>query len=413
MRKIYLSLTLLIITMILASTANSQNNITGFVKYANLAETPLYGVDVKLKNSLGAIIAQTTTDTSGYYLFNNLPAGEYIIDADCNLQEGGITMEDAFLVLKYLQGKTTLTALQLKAADVDMNGIVNIVDVVNIIHRYIMQTTQFPKKWVFETLYITISDNKSNDGGEVRGSTTGDVNGSYSPPQTKSETPEIILKSTETLALSSSSNIYLPLKFADYVNIKALGLIINYPERYLKVNGIKVSDEAISCNVYKGQIRIGWMDLNARNLILNPEEVFAVIEFSTKPSFTKGTILEFTLGKESEIVNEEKTNITPVIDLPKLLMENEVCEITSVWPNPMQNEAGVKFILSKPGNAKISIMDLTGKEIMIINEAYLNEGEYTLPFSVDLITSGTYFVNIIFEGKDDVFKTGKRFSVIR
>ena len=42
-------------------------------------ETPLSGVTVELENSLGIVIATTTTNASGAYTFTNLPAGTYTV----------------------------------------------------------------------------------------------------------------------------------------------------------------------------------------------------------------------------------------------------------------------------------------------------------------------------------------------
>ncbi|MCA0186327.1 MAG: flagellar M-ring protein FliF, partial [Proteobacteria bacterium] len=45
----------------------------------NTGDVPIAGVTVVLKDSAGNVVATTTTDASGYYSFNNVPAGNYTV----------------------------------------------------------------------------------------------------------------------------------------------------------------------------------------------------------------------------------------------------------------------------------------------------------------------------------------------
>ena len=45
----------------------------------NAPDVPIGGVLITLTNSSGAVIATTLTDTSGFYVFIDLPAGQYIV----------------------------------------------------------------------------------------------------------------------------------------------------------------------------------------------------------------------------------------------------------------------------------------------------------------------------------------------
>ena len=42
-------------------------------------DVPIGGVLITLTDSSGAVIATTLTDTSGFYVFIDLPAGQYIV----------------------------------------------------------------------------------------------------------------------------------------------------------------------------------------------------------------------------------------------------------------------------------------------------------------------------------------------
>jgi hypothetical protein len=52
-------------------------NVTEDVDNDNKGDVGLAGVTVTLLDSTGTTIAITTTDSRGYYVFNNLPKGVY------------------------------------------------------------------------------------------------------------------------------------------------------------------------------------------------------------------------------------------------------------------------------------------------------------------------------------------------
>lgn len=63
-----------------AATALLAAAVSLLAGQAAVAGAPLKGVDVKLgKNPGGGIVARTTTDANGGFVFDNLPAGDYQI----------------------------------------------------------------------------------------------------------------------------------------------------------------------------------------------------------------------------------------------------------------------------------------------------------------------------------------------
>ncbi|MFM8317739.1 MAG: dockerin type I domain-containing protein, partial [Bacteroidota bacterium] len=101
------------------------NRITGDLRYDNTNQTPLAGVPVHLKTLLGNIVASDTTDSAGVYDMVGYANGNYLLDASVNYTWGGVTSADALLVTRVFNALISMSALRLKAGDVNMNNSTN------------------------------------------------------------------------------------------------------------------------------------------------------------------------------------------------------------------------------------------------------------------------------------------------
>ena len=64
------------------------------------------------------------------------------------------------------------------------------------------------------------------------------------------------------------------------------------------------------------------------------------------------------------------------------------------YPNPFNPETNIKFALPKNGKVMLSVFDLTGKEISVLVNGFLNAGTYEYNFSAKSMTSGIYFYRL-------------------
>ncbi len=65
-----------------------------------------------------------------------------------------------------------------------------------------------------------------------------------------------------------------------------------------------------------------------------------------------------------------------------------------VYPNPTRENVLVDFFLNKSENISISVLDLTGKEIIQIPASYLTAGKHTTPIITNNLSEGMYMVKI-------------------
>ncbi len=64
------------------------------------------------------------------------------------------------------------------------------------------------------------------------------------------------------------------------------------------------------------------------------------------------------------------------------------------YPNPFNPTTNIKLQIPKAGNVKITVFDVTGKEVAILVNENLSAGEYKVDFNATGLTSGVYFYRI-------------------
>jgi len=159
--------------------------IEGTIKYANTAQTPMDNCVVRLLNSSGQQITQTTTNSLGYFIFTGLSNGNYSLDITTTKNWGGVSIVDVNLIRLHLNNVqssfTPLTGVRLIAADINVNNQVNIVDANQIRRRLnnLQPYTWTAPNYVFYPTSVEI--NGANVTLSIQSLCSGDINGSYTP----------------------------------------------------------------------------------------------------------------------------------------------------------------------------------------------------------------------------------------
>ncbi|MFH1051710.1 MAG: T9SS type A sorting domain-containing protein [bacterium] len=65
-----------------------------------------------------------------------------------------------------------------------------------------------------------------------------------------------------------------------------------------------------------------------------------------------------------------------------------------VYPNPVQDEAIIAYDMNQPGNVRITLVDLLGREIKELRNSFDNNGNHIIQCDISVLQSGTYFVKI-------------------
>jgi len=154
------------------------SSIYGTVTYNNVSSSPMKLVNLTLSG--GDTYGPTTNN--GIYYFTGMANGAYTIASTCSNTWGGLTSFDATLIARYLGSIIPFTALQIKAADVNLSNTVTTFDATLLKRRLgSIATPQWTApNYIFEvpTVNVVAGLGTSN----FKSLCSGDVNGSYTPP---------------------------------------------------------------------------------------------------------------------------------------------------------------------------------------------------------------------------------------
>lgn len=64
------------------------------------------------------------------------------------------------------------------------------------------------------------------------------------------------------------------------------------------------------------------------------------------------------------------------------------------YPNPFNASTTISFELAEPGNVKMAVYDLLGKEIVVLLDSYHEAGRYMIDFDASRHSSGVYFYRL-------------------
>jgi hypothetical protein len=70
-----------------------------------------------------------------------------------------------------------------------------------------------------------------------------------------------------------------------------------------------------------------------------------------------------------------------------------------ITPNPFVDKANASFTIQESGKATVLVTDFQGKKIQVLVDQTLQRGDYSFPINTQNISSGAYFVTLIYNGK--------------
>jgi phosphatidylserine/phosphatidylglycerophosphate/cardiolipin synthase-like enzyme len=83
---------------------------------------------------------------------------------------------------------------------------------------------------------------------------------------------------------------------------------------------------------------------------------------------------------------------------------NQDFELYQNYPNPFNPSTTIKFNIIKPGNYKLVVYDLLGREVKTLINDFLPSSVVSLDFNASDLSSGTYIYRLIGESKSQAFK---------
>ncbi len=247
--------------------------------------------------AVGPVSKSTTTDTNGKYCFENLPAGNYVITAEKDIDDkSGVNSGDISALKKHILGKTKLDSpYNILAGDTKVNKSVNSGDVSEIQKLILAKIPAFSEcqSWTFidkqfqfsipanpfssePKASLSISDN--TNAADFIGIKMGDVNqsatGELQNVVTNQRSVNSITVVLEPKKLSTNKYL-LDVKIKDFIDIEALQFSLNWNPgtlKFLKLNSLsstlKLDEENFNTSI-NGEFGFIWSAADALSLSNN------------------------------------------------------------------------------------------------------------------------------------------------
>ncbi len=68
--------------------------------------------------------------------------------------------------------------------------------------------------------------------------------------------------------------------------------------------------------------------------------------------------------------------------------------MSEVYPNPVKEKGIVQFSLLNKGSVRLGVYDITGREVMALEDGLMTEGTFTYEFSTNSLEEGVYFIRL-------------------
>jgi hypothetical protein len=354
----------------------AQYTVDGFVLYHNKPNKPIPGAEVTLSQQ-GTIIQTAYANATGKYIFTNVPAGTYQINATTGLPAGGVTLQDSYLILLHLLNLYSFTPIQFLAADVDGDGQITWSDYFTVLTGWFLYGYPFPSgEWVFQEATVIAG---MKDGNNLGGSSSADVNGSYSPNITKTERA-LAIENTGFIQASAHQNARLPIFIKNTSTLSGFVLYFEYPAESFEITGVQSHLKDLEFIISENELRIVWSDQAGEGISVHPDQPVFYINIITRDGIENTSAAGLIPSIGSHAIDH---NGNPVADLkigsPQLNYSQPSIETIQIYPNPVNTESVVQLQLSENAMVTFTLFNTEGRRIGTLLSKELPAGIHTLP----------------------------------
>lgn len=389
--KFAVAIAVLVVLFQVASLA--QNSISGVVSYHNDPSKPMQGVEVMLYDMGGDLVETIFTNESGKYLFEGLEEEEYLLKSKYEQPLGfNIDLNDILMLLDYLNGNLNLEPIQLLAADVDGDGLVDWRDFEIVVNTYYLHQQSYPVgDWVFSDVLVSISGKESEN---TAATGSGDVNGSFGMDKKSFSIAGTPSNEVLTAFHQELFNFTVSIR-----NIKSLigsyYLILNYDNTIVNIESINSEIDGFEYIIEESEIRIMWVDKLLQGINMNKLLDLFSIKMSINCDYNGIENNLFTINSKSSIVDIDGNTLNNIaLNFPTV---NVVSPIDiSAYPNPGIDYTNIEFsLLDNGGRVTLIITDLNGIVVRSITQnEYYSKGTYTKRINKGELASGIYFYSL-------------------
>lgn len=376
---------------------------------------PIQDVMIQMSGLEDVGTGMQMTSEIGSYAFENVAYGQYHIEPYSNHDPlAGVSTLDLLLIQKHVLGQQLLeTPYKLIAADIDKNGTISAIDLIQLRKLILGIYEEFPDNdsWTFIPErhvfndpqapwdYPNYLDLMDMNGSEMEvdfvGVKIGDVNNSIemeSRNASEEHESNAIFLSTENVDFRKGDLVSVPIRLEKSTDLLGMQFTISFDESALMFEGIDrgmldIGQEDFALlNTHEGTITVSISSIEG--LSLNENDVLFTAYFESK--------IESDLSKVFDVTSDFLTSEIYGLDnsIEKLDMvihgagdsEYEQLEVFQNEPNPFDDHTSIAFSIPKKQKVALSVFDSNGSLISYkadffekgINEFKINADELSV-----------------------------------
>jgi hypothetical protein len=383
----------------------AQYSIQGNVYYHDDLTKPMSNTTVYLKTTAGALVATAPTDALGGYSFANISAGTYKLSAKPAQLAGGVNLEDSYLILLHLLGLYNLNPIQFLAADVNGSGTVTWSDYFTIVFGWFIYGYPFPAgDW--QSLSTTVVAGLK-EGSKINVTSTGDINGTWSPNITKSTEPLNAISYQSQVKATAGQLVQIPVFAETQASLNGFAFSLAYPGELASIQEVVSDYGKIEFQAIDGELRLVWNDETATGITLNPNKPLFSIIAKLAENFDENSEIKLTVLNENQLLGKDGKLVTDYkLKSETVVWSNAIENKISIQPNPVNYQSVVSLNLNKASTVRFEIINASGQIVTSVINAQLSAGIHTLSFD-ELPTNGLYFYRCTIENTQNETLSGK------
>jgi hypothetical protein len=391
--------------------------LNGVVSYYNKNNTPLTEVTVKLTSVTSGTMLSTTTGADGSYLINGVQPGKYILSASKTGNWGGSNSADALLIGKHFTQIDTLDLLQLMAADVSNNYVVNSSDAFLVSQKFTNVITSFPNNkpdWLFkistkagikniafsastagnDTITVSTADYTAN----IYALCSGDPNKSYTPSALEKISTGFALNKSGLKKVTNKEVFEAPVSISEKVDLGSISFKFTYPKDMVDFKGISFNKSISNAvvNEENGVIAISWANMNCgKNVIIDANSKLFALKFSLKNDAAKSGLVDIKMSNECEITDINGDALKSNVNLPQVEVKlPDAYILEQNYPNPFNPSTVIKYSVPFKSQVKVKIYNTLGMVVRELVNGVMENGTYEVSFNASNLASGIYLYSI-------------------
>jgi hypothetical protein len=412
-------------------------------------------------------VTTSTTDVDGNFTFTNLPIDITSWDVrirvnGSSLATGNIiSVSDSQKINRFVLGQDTPTGFDFYTADVNGDNNITVSDVYGVFGRVSGRFTSWPNsvkdiKFFSATEYASINGASTSLQSTIPGVTDlvfnilpgagnsvtfyvaapGDANGTgfqmarMTPIEilNPANAPLHIIDVTTTyddntlntievnypnLSVNEENLVEVPVSVkTNGQQLGSLQLAMNYNSTLLDFKGIRAESKIggwISfMNPNDNVVEWGGYDPTLNTKLLNDNELAFTLQFISKQIQSDWSVSPlYVTRKHAGNTSARDLKITPTDGIVQIMRVGNIGKLVgdmTVYPNPVDDLVNVKFRVTENGSTWLGIYSLDGREIKVIVNQSMPEGEYTYMSNLGYLPSGEYIAVL---RKKDIPMTSK------